>query len=62
VVTEVSVPGAAAPLDILCGTFVLGSASKVLLSALPEMLCVGTRGNGDGEGEGGGTIWPGCAA
>ncbi|GAA7758884.1 MAG: AraC family transcriptional regulator [Burkholderiaceae bacterium] len=52
VVTEVSVPGAAAPLDILCGTFVLGSASKVLLSALPEMLCVGTRGNGDGEGEG----------
>lgn len=47
VVTEVTVPGAAAPLDILCGTFVLGSAAGVLLRALPEMLRVETGGNGD---------------
>nr|WP_315593912.1 AraC family transcriptional regulator [uncultured Cupriavidus sp.] len=42
VVTEVSVPGAAAPLDILCGTFVLGSSAAVLLRGLPEILCVKT--------------------
>jgi AraC family transcriptional activator of mtrCDE len=42
VVTEVSVPGALAPLDILCGTFVLGSSAAILLRAMPEMLCVGT--------------------
>ncbi|PLP97865.1 AraC family transcriptional regulator [Cupriavidus pauculus] len=47
VVTEVTVPGAAEPLDILCGTFVLGSSAGVLLRALPEMLCVKTGGNGD---------------
>jgi AraC family transcriptional activator of mtrCDE len=43
VVTEVTVPGAGAPLDILCGTFVLGSSADVLLRALPEVLCIGTR-------------------
>jgi AraC family transcriptional activator of mtrCDE len=42
VVTEVTVPGAAAPLDILCGTFVLGSSADVLLRTLPEVLCIGT--------------------
>jgi len=42
VLTEVSVPGALAPLDILCGTFVLGSSAAILLRAMPEMLCVGT--------------------
>ncbi|SDP39393.1 AraC family transcriptional regulator, activator of mtrCDE [Ralstonia sp. 25mfcol4.1] len=47
VVTEVTVPGAAEPLDILCGTFVLGSSAGVLLRALPEMLCVRTGANGD---------------
>ncbi len=52
VVTEVSVPGADAPLDILCGTFVLGSSAGVLLRSLPEMLCVKTAG-----GDGGGLGW-----
>lgn len=50
VVTEVTVPGAAAPLDILCGTFVLGSSADVLLRTLPEVLCIGTddaNRNGD---------------
>lgn len=47
VVTEVTVPGAAAPLDILCGTFVLGSSADALLRALPEMLCVKTSGAPD---------------
>lgn len=47
VVTEITVPGAAAPLDILCGTFMLGSSADVLLRALPEMLCVRTAGGGD---------------
>ena len=47
VVTEVTVPGAAAPLDILCGTFVLGSAADVLLRTLPEMLCVQTARGGE---------------
>jgi AraC family transcriptional activator of mtrCDE len=47
VVTEVSVPGAATPLDILCGTFVLGSSANVLLRALPEVLCIGTKGGGE---------------
>lgn len=42
VVTEVTVPGAAAPLDILCGTFVLGSAADILLRTLPEVLCIPT--------------------
>jgi len=52
VVTEVTVPGAAEPLDILCGTFVLGSAADVLLRALPEMLCVKTGGTGGIGGNG----------
>ena len=43
VVTEVLVPGAEAPLEILCGTFVLGSSASVLLRGLPELLCVKTR-------------------
>ncbi|MCA3184838.1 MULTISPECIES: AraC family transcriptional regulator [unclassified Cupriavidus] len=47
VVTEIIVPGAEKPLDILCGTFVLGSSAAVLLRALPEMLCVNTGGNAD---------------
>lgn len=47
VVTEVTVPGAAEPLDILCGTFVLGSSAGVLLRALPEMLCVKTGAKDD---------------
>lgn len=46
VVTEITVPGSAAPLDILCGTFVLGSSAGVLLRTLPEMLCVKTAGGG----------------
>ncbi|GJG95481.1 AraC family transcriptional regulator [Cupriavidus pauculus] len=50
VVTEVTVPGAAEPLDILCGTFVLGSSADVLLRAFPEMLCVKTaQAQGNGE-------------
>jgi len=49
VVTEVTLPGAAAPLDILCGTFVLGSAAGMLLRALPEVLCVPTAGPAPGE-------------
>lgn len=48
VVTEVTVPGAAAPLDILCGTFVLGSAAGVLLRAMPEMIRVRTEAGSDG--------------
>lgn len=47
VVTEIIVPGTEKPLDILCGTFVLGSSAAVLLRALPEMLCVNTAGNAD---------------
>jgi len=49
VVTEVTVAGAAAPLDILCGTFVLGSSAGVLLRTLPEVLCIGTRRADDGD-------------
>jgi len=49
VVTEVTVPGAAAPLDILCGTFVLGSSAGVLLRTLPEVLCIGTTRAEEGE-------------
>jgi len=41
-VTEVTVAGAAAPLDILCGTFVLGNSADILLRTLPEVLCVTT--------------------
>lgn len=54
VVTEVSVPGAAAPLNILCGTFVLGSSAGMLLRAMPEVLCVrtGDGGNGGAAGQG----------
>ncbi|WP_137927479.1 AraC family transcriptional regulator [Cupriavidus sp. 2SB] len=47
VVTEVVVPGNAAPLDILCGTFVLGRTASVLLGAMPEVLRVQTAGAGD---------------
>lgn len=42
-------PGAAAPLDILCGTFVLGSSSDVLLRTLPEVLCIATTGPAEGD-------------
>jgi AraC family transcriptional activator of mtrCDE len=49
VVTEVTVPGAEAPLDILCGTFVLGSSAGVLLRALPEVLCIGTQRADEGD-------------
>ncbi|MBV8156897.1 MAG: AraC family transcriptional regulator, partial [Dyella sp.] len=49
VVTEVTVAGAAAPLDILCGTFVLGSSAGVLLRTLPEVLCIGTRCGDQGD-------------
>lgn len=41
-VTEITVAGAAAPLDILCGTFVLGNSADILLRSLPEVLCVTT--------------------
>lgn len=51
VVTEVSVPGALAPLDILCGTFVLGSSAAILLRAMPEMLCVGTDSGDASRGD-----------
>ncbi|QYY34081.1 MULTISPECIES: AraC family transcriptional regulator [Cupriavidus] len=50
VVTEITVPGADAPLDILCGTFALGGGAGILLRALPEMLCVPTAGPSPGEG------------
>ncbi len=41
-VTEITVAGAAAPLDILCGTFMLGGSADILLRSLPEVLCVAT--------------------
>jgi AraC family transcriptional activator of mtrCDE len=46
VVTEITVPGAAAPLDILCGTFVLGGSADILLRTMPEVLCVATEDQG----------------
>lgn len=52
VVTEITVPGALAPLDILCGTFVLGNAATVLLRTMPEMLRVGTTRNDPVHGSG----------
>jgi len=45
-VTEVTVAGAGAPLDILCGTFVLGNSADILLRSLPEALCVTTAAYG----------------
>ncbi|RZT42068.1 cupin domain-containing protein [Cupriavidus agavae] len=44
VVTEVVVPGNAEPLDILCGTFVVGSTAGVLMGSLPEIVRVPTSG------------------
>lgn len=41
-ITEITVAGAATPLDILCGTFVLGNSANILLRTLPEVLCVTT--------------------
>lgn len=42
VVTEIRVEGAAEPLNILCGTFMLNPASTLLLRTLPEYLHVPT--------------------
>lgn len=41
-VTQVTVAGTGAPLEILCGTFVLGPSAGILLRTLPEALCVPT--------------------
>lgn len=40
VLTEAVRPGAGAPFDMLCGTFVLGDASGALLRSMPEVLRV----------------------
>ena len=47
VVTEIVVPGAAAPLNILCGTFVLNPSAMLLLRTLPEVVRVPTVNVGD---------------
>lgn len=48
VVTEIVVPGAAAPLNILCGTFVLSPSAMLLLRTLPEVVRVPTANADDG--------------
>lgn len=50
VVTEVLVEGAAEPLNILCGTFILSPSSTLLLRTLPEYLHVPTASANGGNG------------
>ncbi|PWK37226.1 AraC family transcriptional regulator [Cupriavidus plantarum] len=54
VVTEVRVEGAAEPLNILCGTFILSPSSTLLLRTLPEYLHVPTASAAEREHAGNG--------
>ncbi len=47
VLTEVTLRGEGAPLDMLCGTFTVGGSGGALLRTLPEVLCVRTAQRAD---------------